>query len=401
MKILVLAKQCPYPLDDGASIAIHMLSKGLVEEGAIVNLLAFNTVKHSYDGEIDIRELSHYHSIQLIDLDNRASVIGAAINLLTSQSYHVSRFRSKKMEQKLIAVLTEHSYDIVQIESSHLLIYHDLIRKHHTGKIVLRAHNVEHRIWQRYQSQLDNRIVAKYHQIQAKRLKDVEDYYARQVDSIMAVSAVDQAYFEILNPHTAVVPIGLALPSKHHHHQEVSTPKFGFIGSMDWAPNEEGLRWLLEKVIGHIDRDVEIILAGRNFDSANLTIPDNPMIKVLGDVDDVTTFWDKVDVLLVPLFSGSGTRVKIIEAFAHQKLVLTTTIGIEGIQAFDEQDALIRDGEIAWTDTINAIMDDWTSYSTVSSSGQRLAEEYYDYTKVAAAALQIYKGLTQSDRNQE
>lgn len=394
MKILVLAKQCPYPLDDGASIAIHLLSKGLVEAGATVDLLAFNTVKHRYEGDLARRELSHYGSIELVDLDNRPSMIGAALNMLTNESYHVSRFRSAEMELKLSTTLPNQAYDIVQIESSHLLIYYDLIKTYHSGKIILRAHNVEHQIWLRYQAQLDRKILSAYHRIQANRLRKIEEQYIAKMDGIMAVSEVDQAYFKLLNQHAFVVPIGLdILPSKSEESQAVSSPRFGFIGSMDWAPNQEGLQWLLDRVLTQTNSDVQIVLAGRNFESAKLDIPNHLNIEILGEIESTSTFWDQVDVLMVPLFSGSGTRVKIIEAFTHQKLVLTTAIGIEGIPATDGEHAVIRDGEGAWHEAINTIMDNWSTYTAIKLNGRQLAENNYEYGRVGAAAMKIYRQL--------
>lgn len=394
MKILVLAKQCPYPLDDGASIAIHMLSKGLVEAGATVDLLAFNTLKHRYEGDLARRELSHYGSIELVDLDNRPSMIGAALNMLTNESYHVSRFRSAEMKLKLSTTLPNQAYDIVQIESSHLLIYYDLIRTYHSGKIILRAHNVEHQIWLRYQAQLDRKILSAYHRIQANRLRKIEEQYIAKMDGIMAVSEVDQAYFKLLNQHAFVVPIGLdILPSTSEESQAVSSPRFGFIGSMDWAPNQEGLQWLLDRVLTQTNSDVQIVLAGRNFESAKLDIPNHLNIEILGEIESTSTFWDQVDVLMVPLFSGSGTRVKIIEAFTHQKLVLTTAIGIEGIPATDGEHAVIRDGEGAWHEAINTIMDNWSTYTAIKLNGRQLAENNYEYGRVGAAAMKIYRQL--------
>ena len=394
MKILVLAKQCPYPLDDGASIAIHMLSKGLVEAGATVDLLAFNTVKHRYEGDLNRQELSHYGSIQLVDLDNRPSMIGAALNMLTNESYHVSRFRSAEMELKLSTTLPNQAYDIVQIESSHLLIYYDLIRTYHSGKIILRAHNVEHQIWLRYQAQLDRKILSAYHRIQANRLRKIEEQYIAKMDGIMAVSEVDQAYFKLLNQHAFVVPIGLdILPSTSEESQAVSSPRFGFIGSMDWAPNQEGLQWLLDRVLTQTNSDVQIVLAGRNFESAKLDIPNHLNIEILGEIESTSTFWDQVDVLMVPLFSGSGTRVKIIEAFTHQKLVLTTAIGIEGIPATDGEHAVIRDGEGAWHEAINTIIENWSTYGAIKRNGRQLAENHYEYSKVGVVAMKIYRQL--------
>ena len=400
MKILILAKQCPYPLDDGASIAIHMLSKGLVAAGATVDLLAFNTTKHTYNGDLDISELSHYNSIQLIPLNNRPSVIGAALNMMTKESYHVSRYRSSEMERRLSTILPEQSYDFVQIESSHLLIYYDLISRYHSGKIVLRAHNVEHQIWRRYQAQLENSIVSKYHHIQANRLHDIEEQYAAKLDGILTVSEVDKVYFSQRNQRSFTIPIGLDMPSAGEQLRKTSSPTFGFIGSMDWSPNIEGLRWLFDKVIARSDSAFRMVLAGRNFEAAKLAIPSEGNIKILGEIEDVSEFWNQIDVLMVPLFSGSGTRVKIIEAFTHQKLVLTTSIGIEGIPANDGEHAVIRDREDDWARAIDKIIDDWPAYNELQRNGRKLAEKHYEYRQVGKAAMEIYQQLTSTDPNQ-
>lgn len=401
MKILVLAKQCPFPLDDGASIAIHMLSKGLVVAGATVDLLAFNTVKHRYDGDLDISELSHYNSIQLIDLDNRPAVIGAALNMMTKQSYHASRYRSPKMELRLSSILAKQHYDFVQIESSHLLIYYDLISRYHSGKIVLRAHNIEHLIWRRYQARLENIILSRYHHIQANRLRDIEEQYTPKLDGILTVSEVDKEFFFPLNQRSFTIPIGLDMPSVGDQLRKTSSPTFGFIGSMDWSPNIEGLRWLFDHVITPSNSAFRMVLAGRNFETAKLGIPSRGNIRILGEIEDVNEFWNQVDVLMVPLFSGSGTRVKIIEAFTHQKLVLTTSIGIEGIPANDGEHAVIRDQEEDWASAIDKIIGDWPAYDALQRNGRKLAEKYYEYRQVGAAAMEIYQQLASTNPIQE
>ena len=320
--------------------------------------------------------------------------------MMTKESYHVSRYRSSEMERRLSTILPEQSYDFVQIESSHLLIYYDLISRYHSGKIVLRAHNVEHQIWQRYQSQLENSIVSKYHHVQANRLHDIEEQYAAKLDGILTVSEVDKVYFSGLNQRSFTIPIGLDMPSASGQLRKTSSPTYGFIGSMDWSPNIEGLRWLFDKVIAPSDSAFRMVLAGRNFEAAKLTIPSQRNIKILGEIEDVNEFWNQIDVLMVPLFSGSGTRVKIIEAFTHQKLVLTTSIGIEGIPANDGEHAVIRDREDDWARAIDKIIDDWPAYNELQRNGRKLAEKHYEYRQVGKAAMEIYQQLTSTDPNQ-
>ena len=143
-----------------------------------------------------------------------------------------------------------------------------------------------------------------------------------------------------------------------------------------------------------------MVLAGRNFEAAKLAIPSEGNIKILGGIEDVSEFWNQIDVLMVPLFSGSGTRVKIIEAFTHQKLVLTTSIGIEGIPANDGEHAVIRDREDDWARAIDEIIDDWPAYNELQRNGRKLAEKHYEYRQVGKTAMEIYQQLTSTDPNQ-
>ncbi len=387
MNILVLAKQFPYPLHDGASTAIHMLSKGLVNAGANIDLISFNTSKHPYKGSLDIDKLSHYRDIELVALDNQPSKLGGLRNLLSSASYHVSRFYSQAMKSVLGEKLQSHDYDIVQIESAHLLVYVKHIKSYFDGKIVLRAHNVEHVIWQRHSKTLTSSINRWYHQLQAERLRRFEDQMVRQVDQVLAVSAHDTSYFSALNAATSVIPIGIDVQAFVPRVVE-RKPVFGFIGSMDWLPNHTGLRWLLDEVWSKTSVDTTFIIAGRG---SQLYEDSDRRIRVLGEVSNADEFWDQIDVLVVPLFSGSGTRVKIIEALSRSKLVLSTSIGIEGIPAKDGVEALIRDGVPDWLETLAHVHDDWANYGSIREAGFKLASDQFDYKRIGALAHRIYE----------
>ena len=387
MNILVLAKQFPYPLHDGASIAIHMLCRGLVNAGAMVDLISFNTTKHFYDGPVDIDELAHYRDIELVPLDNLPTALGGLLNLFSKESYHVSRFYSEEMKKRITEKLSAKHYDVVQIESSHLLVYLSHIRSYFNGRIVLRAHNIEHVIWKRHSQTLSHTLYSWYHGLQADRFKQFEDQMVREVDQILTVSEHDAIYFRGLNSSTYVTPIGIEINSIRVS-PKLRKPVYGFIGSMDWLPNHTGLRWFLDHVWIKISVEATLIVAGRG---SQLYECSDRRVKVLGEVCNADDFWNRIDVLVVPLFSGSGTRVKIIEALSRSKLVLSTSIGIEGIPAKDGVEAFIRDGVEAWTEAIIQIYKQWSNYKFVSEAGFSLASDKYDYNNIAATVYGSYQ----------
>ena len=157
MRILQLCKKFPYPLKDGESIAVNSLSKSLHELGCEVTLLAMNTRKHFYDTRKLPSSFTHYQQIHTVTLDNRIKPLEAFANLFSRDSYHISRFVSSGFQQALVRLLREESFDVIQLETLYLAPYIPLIRRHSDALVAMRAHNVEHEIWQRIAANTQDR----------------------------------------------------------------------------------------------------------------------------------------------------------------------------------------------------------------------------------------------------
>ena len=188
MKILQLCPRIPYPPVDGGTLGLYNLSKALYLQNAEITVLAFNTSKHFVkDDQISAEYLSTHHLHQVY-LDNRPTVLSAIINLFSNQSYHISRFITKDFEEKLVSLLKSNSFDIIQVDYLVMAAYIDVIRKHSNAKVVLRAHNVEYRIWKRLAEIEANILKRKYLFILAKRLQDFETSVLSKVDAIVALT---------------------------------------------------------------------------------------------------------------------------------------------------------------------------------------------------------------------
>lgn len=348
MRILQLCKKFPYPLKDGESIAVTGLSRALSRAGGEVTLLAMNTSKHYVEISGVPRELEHYKEIHSVSVDNRIKPWDAFLNLFSSESYHVSRFISKPFESRLIHLLQEEDFDVVQLETLYLSPYIPIIRKYSKAPIVMRAHNVEHEIWERvvYNTKFPPKKLYLAHL--AKKLKQFEIDQLSQYDLLAAISRRDlDRFVELGYAHASVVvPIGVDprdyKPDFRTFRKDLS---ISFIGSLDWTPNVEGVKWFVDEVWSKLRRryaHLQLFIAGRNAPKWIRRIKRHNVI-FMGEVRSASRFINQHSIMVVPLLSGSGMRAKILEAMALGKVVITTTIGLEGIPARHKREVLIAD----------------------------------------------------------
>jgi polysaccharide biosynthesis protein PslH len=174
MRILQVCKKIPYPSRDGEVIAIINLAKALVSLDAVVDIVSLNTNKHFTD--IDsiptalTNQLQFYHTFLNTDI----KWYNALFAMLINRPYNILRFESKLFKQQLKELITKYPYDIIQLEGLPLLLYVEEIRKHSHAKIVYRAHNVEHQIWQRLATNERNIFKRLYYKILTQQVKFFE-----------------------------------------------------------------------------------------------------------------------------------------------------------------------------------------------------------------------------------
>ncbi|MES2131224.1 MAG: glycosyl transferase family 1, partial [Bacteroidota bacterium] len=192
MRILQLSNKAPYPANDGSSIAIHSLAEGLADNGAELHLLTINTKKHfKPDDKVPqaFKDKTHYTSVYQ---NTDTSFSGALMNLFSKQSYFVSRFFFKEFEEQIIQKLKAVTFDIVQLEGVFLASYIPVIKQYSKARIVIRAHNVEHQIWERHLTNENNGIKKMYLSLQNKRLKRFELEAFFTADAIVTITDEDK-----------------------------------------------------------------------------------------------------------------------------------------------------------------------------------------------------------------
>lgn len=174
LSILQICNKAPYPANDGSSIAIYNMARGFLANKVELHLLCINTKKHFKPDEgvpPDFRKQSHYRSVYR---NTNTSIMGALLNLFSTRSYFVSRFKFNSFEHELTETLKKKKFDIIQLEGVFMGVYLPVIRKYSEAKVVLRAHNIEHYIWNRHALVEKNLLKRVYFNLQNKRLKRFE-----------------------------------------------------------------------------------------------------------------------------------------------------------------------------------------------------------------------------------
>lgn len=394
MRILQVCKKFPYPLRDGEVIAIHQLTRGFYEAGHKVTVAAINTKKHFFPPDEmpqENQELADFHSV-LLDTD--VNWWDALTSLFRGDSYNIQRFVSADFERLLSGILRENEFDIVQLEGLYLLPYLLTIRKYSNAKIVLRAHNIEHLIWERNSKMAKPGAKKWYLQNLATRMKEFEIYNLNSCDALIPISTVDAARFVELGCklplHTC--PVGIQLNGM----TEFDEPRtICYLGSMDWAPNREGVEWFLDNVWPKVNNqfpELQFFVAGRNF-PADFPGKQYPNVEIVGEVENSRAFLRSKAIMVVPLFSGSGIRVKILEAMAEGRPVISSTIGAEGINAVDGAHFLLADTPDAFARQIRRLVKDRDEARRMGVHARAFIKENYDNKKLVSDLVDFYKSL--------
>ena len=396
MKILLLCNKPPYPASEGGPMAMNSIVTGLLEAGHQVKILAVNSAKFNVK-ESDIPdEYRQKTGIELIDVDLSVRPMKALFNLFTNKSYHVERFISKDFKAKLTEVLEKEQFDVVQLEMLYMAPYVETIREHSKAMIVLRAHNVEHKIWERIAKETKFFIKRWYINHLARTLKEYELNALETVDGIAAITRKDAAFFRKYCSKPVIdIPYGVYPEEFTPKYEIEGRPKFYHIGSMNWMPNEEGIRWFIDEVMPKtVEKVPEFVyhLAGRNMPEW-LTELKDPHVDVVGEVPNAKAFVAHHDVAIVPLLSGSGIRIKIIESMAMGKAVITTRVGAEGILYDEDVNLVIAENKAKMVESIRRINENPQLAEEMGKAARRLVEETYDNRKIIARLLMFYEQI--------
>jgi glycosyltransferase involved in cell wall biosynthesis len=299
-------------------------------------------------------------------------------------------------------VTSEEDYDIIIIEHSVNAGLLSSLHPQHGGKTVLSMHNIGfmqyYRMYQ-YESRLFRKLKLLLSWIP---MRGWEPKIAARFDKTVSVSESDKNLLLSRNPNLdiAVVPNGVdtriycPFPLKGREKNII------IVGTMDYEPNVDGVLHFYDEIFPLIKKHqphCTLTIVGKKPPSNIRRLSDEPGVTVQGDVDDVRPYYQKALVSVVPLRSGGGTRLKILEAMALGTPVVSTSVGCEGLDVENGRNILIADEPPDFAQRVTDLMTDKTLWDRIAREGRALVEESYDWGKISHHYRNMLKELASRD----
>jgi hypothetical protein len=381
--ILIITNRVPYPMNDGGNLAVQAMINGYHDAGMQVYLLAMNTSRHKIPTEQLPTLFSHINGFEVADINNDVRNRDVVLNYLFSRKpNHVVRFKNAGFARKLEDVLKKFKPDIVQVESIFLTSYLPVIKKFAPGvATVLRLHNIEYQIWQRFGLETSSPLKRHYLKSLARRLRRYEEQAWASYNLLLPITEVDAALVRGSGINTAMVvaPFGINNADINMTEEQATWSAY-HLGAMDWMPNKESLNWFLEEVWPDMRKklpEFEFYFAGRQmpeiYKKLNL-----PGAHCMGEVPDAAHFVANKKILIVPLRSGGGIRVKILEAMAMNKVVISTDVGIQGIDAEANRHYLAANTKEEFIKAVQWCLENKVMATRIGEQAAQLVKEKYE-----------------------
>lgn len=396
MNILFLTNLLPYPLDNGGKIKTYTTIDTLSKAGHRIDLVCFTEEKNineKYQSEmlkLCNRVEQIYHKLTTVENKSYMMIL-AAVSLLSRYSFGVYKFKSNEMKKRLALLCQENKYDCIYFDHLQMCTYKDyLLKLLPNAKLILDEHNCETLIMSRNADLASNSLKKAFLRFEAKKLRNFESKMLDEMDTNIVLSEED--YAELKNlcgkefNHT-IIPIGV----QDHGVKKFSdsgTTKLNilFLGTLTWEPNNQGLIWFLSNVMPQLVAEhfcFNLYIVGKKPSAEVKKLAEQyDNVTVTGYVESVDEYYDKCDCMIVPLFIGSGQRVKLIEGFSKGMPAISTSVGAEGLEVIDGQNILVADTPEAFKEAIYK-MNDTETREKIALAARRCYEKNYSLQAIA------------------
>lgn len=392
MNILQIAPQIPYPLIDGGKLGIYGITKSLSDRNHKIDFLTY--LKDSNLEECK-EELKGVCDLYAVEADITYKKIDAFKNFFSKIPYNIEKFLTSEFHNQLIDLLKSNKYDIVHIDHLHMAWTFDIVKQYQNIPVILRQHNVEMKIMERYAEEETNRFLKFYCKKQVQKFSDYEVSTCAKFDNCLMITKDDEQVLLESNKDikTSVIPAGVEEKLFTLSRNETEPFSIVHLGSMEWLPNKSGLEWYLSEVFPKIVKifpEVKLYLIGKGTDKLKIDEIVSENVVQLGFVDDLWFEVMKKDLAIVPLKSGSGMRIKIIEMLAAGQNIISTNIGAEGIGATHLENILIADiTEDFIKETINYFNNKY-SKSDLAEAAKEFCKNKFNWKIIGEEIEKIY-----------
>lgn len=364
------------------------ITKQMAERGHYIKMIAFGA-----DETASLAGLRRYCELSIVKHSTIRRWLGAVSSVMSKTPYNISKYRADSMFAALRDVVEHSSFDIVHVDHLHMAAYGVFLKERYGLPIVLREHNLETTIMERFALTQKNPLLRGFANLQYRKLRRYEPEIGAKFDRCVMITPQDEQRMRNLSSRvrTTVIPAGFDLRAVTDAVPE--KPKsILFLSSLDWRPNIDGFMWFYENVFPQILREepeAVVTIVGKGH-SPRLKQLDHHNLRFVGFVENVVPYLQSAQVCIVPLFTGGGIRIKILEMFAHRKCVVSTSVGCEGIEAENERELLIADDAAGFARSLLQALRNHEMRVLLGSNARKLIEDRYDWSQIGAAFEKVY-----------
>ena len=364
MRVLFVPVKLSVPPTNGQAIRTLSIIRALGSLGHELTFVSFAPTARPES----IEPLPSYcRRIELVEQDlpnmsEGANYARRAQSLVRGKPYSIERFRSTRMRLKLAEYLAKEPFDLIFCDGIYPLVN---VPETNTP-IVLNTHNVEYEIYKRYAEVEKSLLRRSYARMEARLVESVERDACERASLVLACSDKDAEAFRDLNSKVPVLVVPNCVdtdffaPSQSSKHDDAA-PVLLFQGSMDWYPNRDAVEFFARSVLPKLRvqiPDVKFVVAGRNPSAEFVSVMAPLGVEFTGTVPDMRPYIESASIVVVPLRLGSGTRIKILEACAGGRAVVSTRIGAEGLDLRDGREVVMADTPDDMVTSIIALLRD-------------------------------------------
>jgi len=399
MRILFVSPRLCLPLLSGARLREYHLARALGER-AEVTYVSFAAPDMPVPAAAD---LPFFREIHLLPLQGRYSPLKIARGLVGRWPIGVVNYTRSAMKEVLAEILARKRFDLVHLESTHLAAYVPFLQSASASPVVFNWHNIESELFRRYSENVASLPRKVYARITARRMAATERWLLQASLGHAVCSARERQQLLAVAPtaRVAVVENGVdadyfsaagAAPVRH---------RIVFVGSMDYHANIEAAAWFVRRVWPRVSAAYphwRLTLVGSNPAPAVLELAETPNVEVTGTVDDVRPFYREAVAAIVPVLTGSGTRLKILEAMAAGVPVVSSSVGAEGLEVSPDRDILIADDADAWLPALRSLSAGPALAGAIAASAGQLVRSRYDWRILGEGLYRTYERWLAGER---
>jgi sugar transferase (PEP-CTERM/EpsH1 system associated) len=389
VRILWLKTELLHPVDKGGKIRTYHLLKELKRNHRITYLTLDDG-----SADTDARERADEYCHELVAVPHQRRqkfTLGfyaeLALNLVSFLPYAIKKYESVGMRREISKRARAEDFDVVICD---FLAPSVNVPSGLSCPAILFQHNVESMIWKRHYELQANPGKKAYLYWQWRKMRAFEGEMCRKFDSVVSVSRADRELLQREYRASSVydVPTGVDTDFFQPSGREDPIPhNLVFTGSMDWLPNEDAIRYFTEQIFPLIKRDipeVSLTIVGRDPYPRLLELSRrDPAIIITGRVEDVRPYVERAAAYVVPLRIGGGTRLKIFEAMAMEKAIVSTTVGAEGLPVRSGVELLLADTPGAFAESVVRLLRDNTYATELGKGAAVIVRERFGWDKVA------------------